>query len=342
MRSIDIHAHITPEGFRHAFEKGEDWYGTTADAAAMFRNNPRTGWTPEQRLADMDSLGVDVHVLSTNAYFYNYDKDAETVSKMSREGNDHVSQLTKDYPTRFAGLANLPMQDVKASVAELERCMTQLGLKGAMIGDHVNGKTYDDPEYWPLWKAAEELGAVMLVHQGGGTIVTPRSSKYHLPNTIGNLADRTVTFAAFVFGGVMDKYPDLRICLSHGGGYVCFGIGRMDRGWQVRTEAREHIQNPPSTYLKKFYYDCLTHSEEALRMLIDTVGVDRVLFGTDWPFDMAVDWPVAWLLDVTGMRENNFLSSCAEMFYFPLLLLAEWTGTLGLLTRYVEWWRSLT
>ena len=305
MRNIDIHAHITPEGFRHAFVKGEDWYGTLADARAMFVNNPRTAWTPEQRIADMDSLGVDVHVLSTNAYFYNYDKDADTVTRMSREANDHVSQLTKDYPTRFAGLANLPMQDVKASVAELERSMIQLGLKGAMIGDHVNGKTYDYPEFLPLWKAAEELGAVIMINQGGATVVNARSTKYHLPNSIGNLADRAVTFASFVYGGVMDKYPDLKICLTHGGGYTCFGIGRMDRGWQVRREARINIQKPPSAYLNKFYYDCLTHSEPALRMLIDSVGIDRVLFGTDWPFDMAIDWPVAWVLGLESLTDEE-------------------------------------
>ncbi len=305
VRSIDIHAHITPEGFLRAAERGEDWYGTMADAAGMYAYNPKTAWTPEQRLADMDSIGVDVHVLSTNAYFYNYDKDAAVVTEMSREANDYVSQLTKDYPTRFAGLANLPMQDVAASVAELERSVTQLGLKGAMIGDHVNGKTYDDPCFLPLWDAAEQLGALLLVHQGGPTIVTPRSSKYHLPNTIGNLADRTVTFAAFVFGGVMDKHPNLRVCLSHGGGYVCYGIGRMDRGWQVRSEAREHIDRLPSEYLNRFYYDCLTHDERALRMLIDLVGVDRVLFGSDWPFDMAIDWPVSWLMGLESLTQDE-------------------------------------
>ena len=155
VRSIDIHAHISPEGFIRAAKRGEDWYGTMADASGMVNYNPKTAWSPEERLADMDSIGVDVHVLSTNAYFYNYDKDAETVTKMSREANDYVSQLTKDHPTRFAGLANLPMQDVAASVAELERSVTQLDLKGAMIGDHVNGKTYDDPEFAPLWAAAE-------------------------------------------------------------------------------------------------------------------------------------------------------------------------------------------
>lgn len=305
MRTIDIHAHISPEPFLRAMEAGEDWHGITAHAQGSHRHNPRTVWSPQQRLADMDSLGVDVHVLSTNAVFYNYDKDAEKTLAMARDCNDYVSQLTKQYPKRFAGLATLPMQDVKASVAELERSITELGLKGAMIGDHVNGRNYDDPMFYPLWRTAEQLGAVFLIHQGGPTVVSPRSNRYHLPNTIGNLADRAVTFASFVFGGVMDKFPGLKVCLSHGGGYACYGIGRMDRGWQVRPEAREHIQNPPSTYLRCFYYDCLTHSEPALRYLIDTVGADRVVFGTDWPYDMCIDWPVSWILDMPSLTQEE-------------------------------------
>ena len=305
MKSIDIHAHISPEGYIRALEAGEDWYGITAFANDFHLSVPRTMWTPEQRLTDMDSLGVDVHVLSTNAVFYCYDRDAATVAAMDRECNDYVAQLTQDHPARFAGLANLPMQDVGAAAAELERAMTQLGLKGAMIDDQVNGKTYDDPEFYPLWEVAEQTGAVILIHQALETVVSARLNRYHLPNSIGNLADRAITFASFVFGGVMDKYPNLRICLCHGGGYTCFGAGRMDRGWQVRSEARANITQPPSTYLNRFYYDCLTHSEPALRMLIDSVGIDKVLFGTDWPFDMCTDWPVAWVLGLESLTQEE-------------------------------------
>ena len=297
MRTIDIHAHITPQGFVDAFRQGADWHGITAAAVPNMRYNPRTTWSPAERIADMNSLGVDVQVLSTNAFFYCYDQDAAATAAMARECNDYVAQLAQDRPDRFAGFATLPMQDVAAAVDELERTM-HLGLKGAMIGDHVNGKTYDEPGFMPLWKAAEASGAVLLIHQGGDTIVTPRSDRYHLPNTIGNLADRAVTFASFVFGGVMDACPGLRICLCHGGGYTCYGIGRMDRGWQVRPEAHANIRQPPSSYLSRFYYDCLTHSEAALRYLIDSVGIDRVVFGTDWPFDMAADWPVSWILSL--------------------------------------------
>ncbi len=306
MKTVDIHAHISPEGMVKAMADGRDWHGiSSAEMLPTHQYTPRTMWTPDQRLQEMDELGVDVHVLSTNSFFYFYERDAATTTAMARECNDYVSQLTKDRPDRFAGFATLPMQDVGASVTELERGMQTLGLKGAMIGDHVNGVTFDDPAFLPLWKAAEASGAVIFIHQSGDTVVSDRNNRYHLPNTIGNLADRAVTFASFVFGGVMDACPDLKVCLAHGGGYTCFGAGRMDRGWQVRSEARVHLHHPPSTYLNKFYYDCLTHDESALRMLIDMVGIDHIVFGTDWPFDMAIDEPVSWVRDMTTLTDSE-------------------------------------
>ena len=152
----------------------------------------------------------------------------------SKDCNDYVAELSKQWPDRFAGLATLPMQNVEAAIVELERSMNQLGLKGAQINDHVNGRTLDEPEFLPFWQAAEQLGALILFHQvENDTIVNFRTSSYNLGNSIGNLADRTVTFASLVFGGVMDRYPELKVCLAHGGGYTCFGSGRLDRGWQV-------------------------------------------------------------------------------------------------------------
>jgi len=302
MRSIDIHAHLTPQCFIHATQAGKEWHGIKPGSV---RIAPRAVWTPEQRLADMKSLGVDVHVVSTGSGFYYYDRDPQTVAAMHRECNEEVHQMTVDYPDRFKGFAQIPMQDVKAAIAELDHAVNHLSLVGAMIDDKVNGRTYDEPEFLPLWKAAEQMGALMFIHQGGGTLVRQRSSRYHLPNTIGNLVDRAVTFASFVFGGMMDACPDLKICLAHGGGYTCFGIGRIDRGWQVRSEARVNIQRPPSAYLNKFYYDCLTHSEPALRMLIDSVGIDKVIFGTDWPADMAIDWPVSWILSLKSLTQEE-------------------------------------
>src|SRR5947208_1323849 len=193
----------------------------------------------------------------------------------------------------------------KASIAEMERVMTRLGLKGIEINDHVNGRTLDEPEFRPFFKAAEQTGAVIFFHQSMETLVTPRSRRYHLPNSIGNLVDRAVTFATLVHGGVMDECPELKIVLGHGGGYTCYGIGRMDHAWKVRSEARGHVREPPSAYLRRFYYDCIVYTEEALRYLIDTVGVDRVVFGTDWPYDMALDWPVSWVLGMKSLSQDE-------------------------------------
>jgi aminocarboxymuconate-semialdehyde decarboxylase len=103
----------------------------------------------------------------------------------------------------------------------------------------------------------------------------------------------------------MDACPDLKICFSHGGGYTCYGIGRMDYSWRTRPEARQHIQQPPSAYLRRFYYDCIVYTEPALRYLIDTVGIDRVVFGTDWPYDMEFDWPVSWILSLESLTQDE-------------------------------------
>jgi aminocarboxymuconate-semialdehyde decarboxylase len=144
-----------------------------------------------------------------------------------------------------------------------------------------------------------------LFHQGGDTIVSARIRRYHLPNSVGNLAERAMTFASLVLGGVMDACPNLKICLSHGGGYTCYGVGRMERSWHARPEMRGQAKQPPSAYLGRFYYDCIVYTEAALRYLIDAVGIERVVFGTDWPYDMAFDWPVSWILSLDSLTQDE-------------------------------------
>ena len=212
MRSIDIHAHLTPQSFWRATENGGAWHTLRREQDARGQEialvgggrqalPPRARWTPEERLADMDSLGVDVHVVSPYVGFYNYQLDVDVATATARETNDEIASMTRAWPKRFAGLGTLPMQDVKAAIAELERCVIRLGLKGAEINDHVNGRTLEEPEFRPFWKAAEQLGALIFFHQAGETLVTPRTRRYHLPNSIGNLVDRAVTFATLVSGG---------------------------------------------------------------------------------------------------------------------------------------------
>ena len=316
MRTIDIHAHIAPAVAAN-LPAGQEWHGFTRQEAngRQFLVQPnKRQWlhpkyllTPEQRIAEMDALKVDVHVLTTWVGLYNYDLPAEQGAAIARDCNDYVAELTRSHPERFAGMATLPMQDVAAAIGELERAMGQLGLKGAQINDQVNGKTFDHPDFTPFWQAVEEMGALIFFHQeGDDTIVAPRDTKgYFIDNSIGNLADRVVTFGTLVFGGVLDRFPDLKVCLAHGGGFACFGAGRLDRGWQVRSEARANGVEMPSRYLGKVYYDCLTHSEAVLRYMIDAAGVERIFLGSDWPYDMGIDSPVEWVQGLESLTPEE-------------------------------------
>ena len=316
MRSIDIHAHIAPLAASHLPE-GQTWHGFTRremNGRQFLVQGDKRQWlhpayslTADERIAYMDSVNVDVHVLTTWVGMYNYDLPGDVGAGIARECNDYVAELTRSHPDRFAGMATLPMQDVGAAVTELERSVNELGLKGAQIADHVNNKTLDHEDFIPFWSAAEQLGALIFFHQeGDDTIVKPRDTKgWAIDNSIGNLSDRVVTFGTLVFGGVLDRFPDLKVCLAHGGGFTCFGAGRLDRGWQVRSEARELGANIPSTYLNKVYYDCLTHSEAVLRYMIDSAGIDRIFLGSDYPYDMGIDEPTAWVNSLESLTQDE-------------------------------------
>ena len=307
MRTIDLHAHLTPHCLLDALSNDTDLYGIQPNEIARGRLRDIN---VNQRIADMDRLCVDVQVVSCEPQMYCYQYDASATIALHRDCNDEVHQMSVEHPDRLTGLAILPTQDIDAAVDELDRCVNTLGLKGAMIGDHVNGTMYDDPVFLPFWAAAEQMGAVILLHQSSPTTTKRRIDRYHLSNTIGNPVERTLDLAALVFGGVMDKYPDLKICLAHGGGYTCFAVGRMDWGWKWRPEARVNISQPPSSYLNRFYYDCITHSEASLRFLIDSVGVDRVVFGSDYPgFAAGVEGenyqPREWLVGLETIADEE-------------------------------------
>ena len=319
MRSIDFHAHLVPQCLWNAVGKGREWFGVYQEKddkghVVMWGRrqvpDPKTRYTPEERLEEMDAIGTDMHVVSVATGLYNYNLPPEQGLQASREVNDEIAGMMRRWPERFSGLATVPMQDVKAAVTELERAVSVLGLKGAMLDTEVNGLAWDDPGFDPLFKAAEELGAVLFFHPSSARISGwegPR--RFHLSNTIGNTMEDTLTVAALIFGGVLDRHPSLKAVIAHGGGPACFGIGRMDRAWELSPQARIHIQQPPSRYLRRLYYDCITWSEAALRFLIDTVGADRVVLGSDWPWDMGLESPVQWLnsMEIITSEEKELI-----------------------------------
>jgi aminocarboxymuconate-semialdehyde decarboxylase len=317
MRSIDIHAHLMPQSLWKAVDAGQAWHGFRLEPGrglgAVVRADKRVGvqtpklrFTPEERLKDMDEQGVDVQVVSIHTPLFSYDVDSAQGQQLAREVNDEIAAMTRQWPQRFAGLATLPVQDVGAAVDELDRAVHVLGLKGAELDTVVNGQTWDEPHFLPLFKAAEAMGAVLFFHpQPQDNLVLAFTEKFNLANSIGVLVEDALLVATLIFGGIFDACPELKVCIAHGGGPACFGMGRLDRGWQVRSEARMHIQHPPSTYQRHFYYDCVTNSEVALRFLIDQVGADRVVLGSDWPF---VGWepsPPGWVQSLTSLTPEE-------------------------------------
>jgi len=317
VRSIDIHAHLVPQCLWRTVDAGGDWYGIryhTAEKTSLFIREgkvgpiqtPKVRFTPEERLKDMDQQDTEVQVVSIHTQILGYHLEPSAGVAQAREVNDEIASMTRQWPQRFAGMATLPLQDVAASIAELDRAVNVLGLKGAELDTVVNGKNWDEPEFLPLFQAAESMGAVLFYHpQPQDNLAVDRTLKYTIPNSVGVIVEDTLITATLIFGGILEKFPDLKVCIAHGGGPACFGMGRLDRGWQVRSEARTNISRPPSTYQRQLYYDCITMSEAALRFLIDSVGIDRVVLGSDWPF---VPWdpsPTGWIQGLKSLSEDE-------------------------------------
>lgn len=316
MRSIDIHAHTFTRSMFAALDAGRDWYGMRYEGEGQ-RNisvkpgksvgiNPKLRFTPEQRLADMDQLGTEVQVVSLHTQVFGYHLEPAAGLAQAQEVNDDIAAFVQEAPHRFAGMATLPMQDVAAAIGELERAVNTLGLKGAELDTVVNGRNWDEPEFLPLFQAAAAMGAVLFFHpQPQHNVMQERTNRLAMPNCIGVPLEDTLLVATLIFGGVLEKCPDLKVCVAHGGGPACFGMGRLDRGWQVRAEARVNISKPPSAYKRQLYYDTVVMSETALRFLIDSVGIDRVVLGSDYPF---VPWepsPAGWVQGLESLTQEE-------------------------------------
>lgn len=312
---IDIHAHLFPPSAMERLRAGQPWYGSTLEQGArgnpiLVTNGRRRALGADSHLIDaagrvarMDELRVDTQVLSLVPLLFGYDLRLDDAKAMTRDTNDEIAGYIRDHPGRFLGLANVPVGDVDAAIAELERAMSLPGFVGLTLGSNVNGRSWDDPGLFPILEAAERLDAYVFFHPidvRAGDVLT----EYYTKNLIGNPLETTMLVASLIFGGVLDRLPRLRPCLAHGGGYATFAIGRYDHGHRVRPEAR-HLGAPPSDHLRRFHVDALVHSEQAVRYLVDVMGVERVVLGSDFPADMG---PV----DPVGEIERNPLLSDTE------------------------------
>ena len=274
---------------------------------------PRGGFDIDRRLADMDATGVDVHLLSATPQTYMYNEDASLAAAAAVIQNDQMAKHIAAHPTRFLGIATLPIQDPKRAADELKRVMTKLGLKGAMIGSNAMGKNLDDPSFEPLWATANELGAFMFIHPNN-VAGADRLKSYYLRNLIGNPLDTTIAAASLYFGGVLDKYPKMTVMLAHGGGFTPYQAARWEHGWRVRPEPHKNIAQEPKNIAGRFFYDTILHSDRTLEMMIDLVGVDHVMLGSDYPYDMAMLDCVAHVraLKISDADKDTILGGHAE------------------------------
>ena len=218
-------------GFRH--EPGEGLGTVVGDGKRTGFTSPKVRYTPEERLKDMDAQGTDVQVLSIHTPFFGYHLDAAQGTALARDFNEEIAAMTREHPERFAGLATLPMQDVKSAIDELEHAVTKLGLKGAELDTNVNGEQWDEPKFLPFFKAAEQMGAVLFYHpQPQNNFLMERIPRHGLFNSLGVILDDAIVAAVLICGGVLEACPDLKVCIAHGGGPACYAMGRLDRGWE--------------------------------------------------------------------------------------------------------------
>ncbi len=326
-RVIDAHSHMVPASAVGPAERGELWHGIQFGRSARGKIVSSVGGLSQEipwpvpfetlplRLAAMDERRVEVHVVSISPTMYWYNLDPANAASYARATNDDLAAAVAAAPDRLAALAYLPFPDVPAAVAELERAVTRLGFAGAMVGTHVNGTDWDDPALWPVLEAAESLGAALYVHPSR-VRAAPVLSRFHFSNTIGNPLETTIALGSLIFGGAFDRFPRLRTCFAHGGGFAVIDGGRFDRGHAVRPEARR-LERRPSEYLRLCWFDCITHGERALRYLIDEVGADRVVLGSDHPADMGEPRPVDFIEGcalLTGAERDLILRRNAAAF----------------------------
>jgi aminocarboxymuconate-semialdehyde decarboxylase len=240
----------------------------------------------DRRLTELDAMGIDFQLVMPPPPQCYYTVPVEIAVEAARMVNDGIAEFVSKKPDRFAGLGSVPMPDGNEAAKELERCVGKLGLKGAQILTNVAGRELSDPAFEPFWKKAEELNAFIVLHPSGFT-EGKRFARFSFSNTIGNPLETTIALHYLIFDGVLERHPNLKILAVHGGGYLGAYPGRIDHAWGARSDAHGTLPHPPTSYLKKIYFDSVVFTPEQLAELVRLYGADHVIMGTDYPFDMA-------------------------------------------------------
>ncbi len=334
MPTTDLHTHaIIPDALRamaaahpefgpEVFEEGDKTFLRYPGGRARLGPLHPGIFDPDARLAEMDVLGVDRHVVAIAPPNSFYHIPAEPAIDFATMQNDALIAWSDAHPDRLHVFGTLPLQDVDASLVEFARILGHPRVRGIQIGTNIAGVDLDDERFNPLWEASQAANSPIWVHGDQRQLAgADRLSNYYLQNFIGQPLESTIAMGKLIFSGVLERYPDLRFGWCHGGGFLPYQIGRWDHGWGCRPEAVVEIDtHPPSSYFQKMFFDTLTHDPLSLRFLVDRVGPDHVVLGSDYPFDMASADPVgaARGAGLDDAELASVLVGNAERFLRPL------------------------
>lgn len=326
---VDVHTHYIPEELIDLIDSGKGPTGLTVErregkdpliihdnglaypAFEVFRD-------PAARLAYMDERGIDVSLISISPSLYLYWLDPGETAEISKVLNDAAARMAREGDGRLHAMATVPMNDPAAAAEELRRAREELGLVGVEIGTSVGTRQLDSPDLDVFFSAAAELGMPVMLHPYLSMITEPGTDTegYHLANVIGNPMETFVAGCRLTVGGVFDRHPDLQVLLVHGGGAFPYQLGRLQHAYEVRDETKSTAQKPPLDYLDNLLFDTVIFESGPLRYLLDLVGPERVLFGTDLPFDMGDDSALRELGDGSdqGLADRVLGGNALELF----------------------------
>lgn len=327
MTKIDIHTHILPPEipkFKDKFgyggfmtlQKHENCCHVDMidDSGKFFRRIEMNCIDPKVRIKECDDHNIDKQVISTVPVMFSYWAKAQDGLYINQFLNDHIAKVTADNANRFIGLGTIPMQSADLAIKELERCKTDLKFPGVEIGTNINGKNLSEKEFFPIFEACEALNMCLFIHPWD-VMGKDQLPNYFLPWLVGMPAETSRAICSFIFGGVFEKFPKLRVAFAHGGGSFPATLGRIKRGFDVRPDLCAIDNNvSPEKYLGKFYVDSLVHDPFMLRHLVDTLGANKVALGSDYPFPLGEAIPGKSIIngDFTEEEKKWLLGKSAE------------------------------
>lgn len=311
---VDMHAHFAAPPLLDYIRRNPDRLQTqivTEDGREYIKHSAGFKYPNFKEFSDyetlcrsMDKMRVTKSVLSVNPnFFYYWIEDSTEALQAARLSNDWIAAFRDEHPDRIGGMATVPMQNIDLALKELDRACTDLGLRALAIGSMINDKQLDEEEFFPIYEYCAQNGVLLYLHPYY-TGPKPQMTRYYNTNIVGNVLETCMAINHLIYGGVFEKYPELKVFTSHAGGFFPYQLGRMIHGYNVRPEPKARLEKGPEHYVDNIYYDTITHWNPALRFLIDTFGSDHVMLGTDCPFDMGDYRPVDRIEEL-GLTEDQ-------------------------------------